>query len=135
MVYVYVPNAFVLHIGNPFFFGRAPILALLASGHTKGPSLRRARSGRSRSRRTGFFRGVAFEPEPMRSMEAPNCHYFCIFSRMFRSVAVSEVSPQPSKARQPRYNSSRASSISLCDSHERCVCVWVRVGACVRVSS
>ena len=34
------------------------------------------------------------------------------------------------KARQPRYNS-RASSFSLCDSHERWFCVWVRERAYV----
>ena len=36
------------------------------------------------------------------------------------------------KARHPRYNS-RASSFSLCDSHERCFCVCVRERACVCV--
>ena len=46
------------------------------------------------------------------------------------SAAVTEVLQQPSKARQPRYNS-RASSVSLCDSHERCLCVCARERGCV----
>ena len=55
-----------------------------------------------------------------------------IFNFSPLSTAVLEVPQQPSKARQPRYNS-RASSFSLCDSHERRFCAWVRERVWVRV--
>ena len=45
------------------------------------------------------------------------------FVFVFRSGALSEVPQQRSKARQPRYNGSRASSFSLCDSNEWCLSV------------
>ena len=47
-------------------------------------------------------------------------------------AAVFQVAQQRSKARHPRYNS-HASRSPLCDSHERCFCVWVREHACVCV--
>ena len=50
----------------------------------------------------------------------------CCFSRAPTTAAVK-------KARLPRYNS-HASSVTLCDSHERCFSVWVRERAytCVK---
>ena len=47
-------------------------------------------------------------------------------------AAVSEVPKQPSKPREPRYNS-RASSFSVCDNHERYFCVCGHECACVGV--
>lgn len=43
------------------------------------------------------------------------------------------LSQQPSTARRPRYNSSRASRVSRCDSHERRFCVCACACLCARV--
>ena len=65
--------------------------------------------------------------EPTRPMHTPQMPFF---HSSPLCVAVFEVPQQPSNTRQPRYNN-RASSFSLCDSHERCVCMCVRERACV----
>ena len=70
--------------------------------------------------------------KPTRPMWNRQNLFFFIVSRMFD--AVFDLQQKSSNARQPQYNS-RASSISLCDSHERCFCVWVRERACVIVGS
>ena len=74
--------------------------------------------------------GIAFRPatqsKPGPCMRTPQMPCISLPSTVF------EVLQQLSEARQPRYNS-RASGFSLCDSHERCFCVWFRELACVRV--
>ena len=57
------------------------------------------------------------------------CFRVCALLGTYGS-AVSQVRQQISKAGQPRYNSSRASSFSLCDSHERCSPVFMCACAC-----
>ena len=73
------------------------------------------------------------KPEPCVGFNTAKGKTCFFFSSVFRthncrphlSAVVFDLPQQPSKAWQPRYNS-RASSFSLCDSHERCFCVWVR---------
>ena len=82
------------------------------------------------------------KPEPCVGFNTAKGKTCFFFSSVFRthncrphlSAVVFDLPQQPSKAWQPRYNS-RASSFSLCDSHERCFRVWVRERArvCVRV--
>ena len=80
--------------------------------------LRGACSGRSKSRSLASNHGIAFQPARANQAHAI---YNTAFSFFFSiSGAVFEVPQQPSKARQPRYNS-HASSFFLC--HELCFCV------------
>ena len=97
--------------------------------------LRGARSGRSKSRHLASNRGIAFRRTRANQAHGNPQHaiYVIIFPSFHLSAAVFEVPQQPSKARQPLSNS-RASSFSLCDSHEGCFCVWARERACVRES-
>ena len=83
-------------------------------------------SGRSKVTRAGSFSRDRF---PSGQSQAGPWNPPTVLSFIFTSAAVSKVPYQPPKARQPRYNS-RASSLSLCDSHERCFCAWVRERAC-----
>ena len=76
-----------------------------------------------------FPGSLSDELERTRRCGNPQSVRFFSFS-FFTSLLLFLKYLQLSKARQPRYNS-RASSFSLCDSHERCSCVLVT--ACVRV--
>ena len=91
-----------------------------------------ARLGRSSRESWPSNRGIAFRATtvaPTRPMPTPKTSFFPPF---FTSATVFQVPQQSSKASQARYNS-RASSFPLRDSHERCVCVWVRQHECVRL--
>ena len=86
-------------------------------------------SGRSKLRNLANNHGIAFRPA-INGANRAHANPQNVLFIFHLSAAVFEVPQQPSKARQPRYNS-RASSFSRCDSHERCFCVWVRAHACV----
>ena len=128
-------------------FGRPRIVSYaLGSGPRRGPACTPWRKRGSRPGSVARALGVqscaicqvitwsfSAELEPARPMETPKRPFFpFIFSPLY--AAVSEGPQQPSRARKPQY-SSRASSFSLCDSHERCFCacvfVSVRVLSCV----
>ena len=89
-------------------------------------------SGRSKLRNLANNHGIAFRPA-INGANRAHANPQNVLFIFHLSAAVFEVPQQPSKARQPRYNS-RASSFSRCDSHERCflcarVCVCVILGA------
>ena len=93
--------------------------------------LRGAYSGRSKSRNLASNHGITFRPaRANRANAKPRKRHFFIFD-LSLLLFWKYHSTRPSKARQPRH-SNRASSVSLCDNHKRCLCVSVRV--CARVS-
>ena len=96
--------------------------------------LRRACSGRSKSRNLASNHGIGFRPARANQAHANPKNVGGYFLHFFTSLLLSlclRIHQLP-KARQPRDNC-RASSFSVCDSHERCFCVWVRECACVCV--
>ena len=143
--YVHVPNAPFLHI---CIWPARPAAGRFSRSRLRGTQggrvyttaqfwvpagLRGSRSGLSKSRDlTSTHRIASAELEPTRPMET--CKHNIVFILHLSLLLFSEPSQQPSKAtrRQPRCNS-HVSSLSLCDSHERCFCMCVRERACVRV--
>ena len=125
---------------NIFSCGSGSFLALLVAGHAAGPSVHhgasvvgpvrapwcRALGAQSRKVWRVPTGSLSEQLEPTRPMQSPKTSFFNIHPSL---LLFFQVPQQPSKARQPRYNS-RASSLSLCDSHERCFCAWVRERAC-----
>ena len=83
--------------------------------------LRGACSGRLKSRNLPSNQGIAFRPARANQAHATPSLFLFLPLLVFLHVP-----QQPSKSRQPRYNTSRALSFSLCGSHERCFCVWIR---------
>ena len=123
---------------SPLLFRPRSFLALSAAAHAEGPRVHYGASlapGRApwrvlwtfKAAQAGSFHWIAFRrARAKQAHENPHLSFF-IFSPLFRSAAVQ----QPSKATQPRYNSTRASSFSLCDNHVRCFCVRVCARVCV----
>ena len=91
------------------------------------PGPRGARSGRSKSLDLASKHGIAFRPaEPSKVMKPPKCHFRCICYKC-------HTSPQNVYTlTQPRYNSSRASSVTLGDGHEQHCFKLLRVCECAR---
>ena len=77
---------------------------------------------------------LSAELEPSKTMENPHfkmIFWFCAPLLCCCICCMYHTSPPNVYAlTQPRYNSSRASSVSLCDNHEQCFCVCVSVCVC-----
>ena len=133
-VYMYQMHFFI-H-GPPFLFRPRVFPRALSCGARRGAACTLGacfRSGwapwrvpgRSKSLVLASNHGIAFRPaEPSKAMETPS-HVFVSAQLLY----LLQVPHQPSNvytSTQPRYNSSHASSFSLCDNHEMimrvCVC-------------
>ena len=133
----YVPNALFLHMDSIFCSGRGSFLALSAAGLAGEAPVHYTRiwaSVRSVARDLASSHGIAFRrARATQAHENPNVIYLYIYIHVFTSLFLKYHSSRQRLYRQQRYNS-RASSFSLCDSHERCCCVCVRERACVSLS-
>ena len=138
--HLYVPNALFVARSPPFLFRPRVFPRAVGCGARRGRACTLGVSfgpGRapcalgvpSKSIDLASDHGIAFLPaEPSKAMETPQTSFFLFFPLLLYLL---QVPHQPSKymctLTQPRYNSSRASSFSLCDNHEQCFCVFVSV--------
>ena len=123
--------------GHAFAFGRTPFKSPSAAGQAAGPPVLHARLAPSRALVLGvqnrgelhvaLVGSISAEAERSSSMETPNC-------QLFRDTVNSEVPSRPSKARQPRYNSSHDPKLPLLVTATNGV-FRVRACLCVRLAS